>query len=161
MCRLVPVAALWQLCLASSYQHWMEPSRSYQHLDRLEASLHGAPHGSYAEAVSPLDAGLKMGLWTSSSSDASATISWKLRPNLGLNYIIAWAQNLQFIPSLFAESGRFLVNVHVFLWVDELAWRKTEPTQVPICWHQVPNHFLEGSFNFRNQQFSNFYSLVN
>lgn len=50
---LVPVAALLQLCLASSYQHWMEPSRSYQHLDQLEASLHGAPNGSYAEAVSP------------------------------------------------------------------------------------------------------------
>jgi hypothetical protein len=56
--RLVPVAALLQLCLASSYQHWMEPSRSYQHLDQLEASLHGAPNGSYAEAVRPLDAGL-------------------------------------------------------------------------------------------------------
>lgn len=36
----------------------MEPSRSYQHLDQLEASLHGAPNGSYAEAVRPLDAGL-------------------------------------------------------------------------------------------------------
>eukprot|EP00435_Cladocopium_sp_Y103_P006690 s442_g2.t1 len=50
---LVPVAALFQLCLASSYMHWMEPPRSYQHLDQLEASLHGAPSGSYAEAVSP------------------------------------------------------------------------------------------------------------
>ena len=55
--RLVPVAALLQLCLASSYMHWMEPTRSYQQLDRLEASLHGAPHGSYAEAVSSWVAG--------------------------------------------------------------------------------------------------------
>ena len=29
MVRLVPILALFQLCLASSYMHWMECSRSY------------------------------------------------------------------------------------------------------------------------------------
>ena len=35
--------------------HWMELQLSYQHLEQLEASLHQATTGSYAEAVSDLE----------------------------------------------------------------------------------------------------------